>query len=267
MKIKILILSSLSFLAACGGGGGGGNSVSIPTAPQQNTTVLRVFSDGSGIARTEVTKNDKVIVANVISPNIQNYKPAPGGILDTDGNLVSENNFTLIDKDHYGEYYAGTGEIDGQEVNVLVYLDNARQLEAGFIEGSGNSAGYVGGEKISGIPIGKHSYEGSNIFIARDGSYLDTGGRFSMNVDFDNKSASIIGSTEASSISGSTISVDVNEGSFKGDDLLLNVAGSEFKAIINGNFHGNGATGVTGIYTDSAANPTVAGVIAGTRQP
>ena len=50
--------------------------------------------------------------------------------------------------------------------------------------------------------------------------------------------------------------VDTATGIFVGDDLeIKSMGGTLDTATIHGNFHGDGASGMTGIYTDNAAEP------------
>ena len=47
--------------------------------------------------------------------------------------------------------------------------------------------------------------------------------------------------------------------------LLSEVGGGQASGTILGNFHGDGAKGVSGVYYDNSPNPVVAGAIAGSR--
>lgn len=258
MKKLLLMTSALGLLAACGGSSSGG--AVNPTTPPPSATVLRSFTDGSGVARAEYTEDGVNYVANVIGPDIANYLPTPGGVVDSSDVQLSGSN-------QYGNFYTGQASVNGVVVDVLIYQDNTGQVEAGYAETSGFNAAYAGGQRVSNIPAGSHTYAGTNIIGARDGSYFESG-TFAMNVDFSNGTAAITGSTPTSSIGGSNIAVNTSNGTFTGNNLTLTdtLNNVSFGANIDGNFHGNGATGVTGIYTDSGSNPVVAGAIAGTRQ-
>lgn len=268
MKEKCLMVAALGFLAACGGGGGGGAEPSTPQPANGNVTVLRVFADGSGIARATVSENASDSVVNVIGSNIESFRPSEGSIISAGGE--SPSTFDGIDyerSNEFGDFYTGITEINGASVNVLIFVSESQQVEAGFVAGGGSSAAYAGGDRVSNIPSGTYTYAGTNIVGNRDGSAVEVG-EFSMNVDFNNRVASISGQTDRSAISGNNIPVDVGTGSFAGNNLTLTNKsnGQTFGATIDGSFHGNGATGVTGVYADRADIPTVAGVIAGTKQ-
>ena len=77
--------------------------------------------------------------------------------------------------------------------------------------------------------------------------------RESIDLDFENQPVMIDGD----------FNVDTATGIFVGDDLEISSMGGVNTATIHGNFHGDGATGMTGIYTDNVAEPNFIGAIAG----
>lgn len=252
MDKKLLVVAPcLALLAACGGGG---------TSPTQSPpVVLQTFGDGAGITRAEVNQNGTTIVANVMAANIQSYNTDPTGVIDPNGvNYLSSN--------AYGDLYGGTTTINGTSVDVIYYEDNSGEVAIGYLEGNGANAALALGYKASSIPAGSYTYNGTNIIGYRDGSYFEDG-TFAMNVNFNTGTASLTGSTNTSSIGGSGISVNSSEGTFSGNNLTLTetTTGLSTTATIHGNFHGAGATGVTGLYSDNGSTPTVAGAIAGKR--
>ena len=197
------------------------------------------------------------MVTNVMAANIQSYNTDPTGVIDPAGVTYSGSNA-------YGDYYAGTTTLNGVPVNVVFYEDNSGQVFIGYLEGNGQNVALAGGYKVSNIPTGTYNYAGTNIIGFRDGSYFEEG-TFAMGVDFANGTASLTGSTASSTIGGSGISVNTSNGTFEGNNLTLSGNGVSTTASIYGNFHGNGATGVTGLYADNGSTPIVAGAIAGTR--
>lgn len=265
MHVKLIAtMPVLAVLAACGGGGTGNSSVG-PTNPTVAApvvaapVVLQTFGDGAGIARAEITQNGTTVVANVMGANIQSYSTDPTGVIDPSGVNYTGSNA-------YGDFYSGTTTINGTTVNVLYYEDSSQEVAGAYLVGNGENAALVLGNKVSNIPSGSYSYTGTNVIGLRDGSYLEDG-TFAMNVNFDSGLASITGSTASSSMGGSGISVNSSNGTFTSNTLTLTetASGLSTTATIHGNFHGSGATGVTGLYTDNAATPTYAGAIAGKR--
>lgn len=246
----------LSTLSACGGGGSGGGSVSSgPSNPAP--TVLKTFGDGAGIARAEITANGQTVTANVMAGDINNYNTDPTGVIDPSGISFSGSN-------QYGNFYSGRTTLNGITVDVVYYEDSGGDTFIGYLEGNGTNAALAGGYKASNMPSGVYNYAGTNIIGFRDGSYFEEG-TFAMAVDFTNGTAGLTGSTATSTISGQGIQVNTSNGTFSGNNLTLSGNGVSTSASIYGNFHGSGATGVTGLYADNGNTPIVAGAIAGRR--
>ena len=282
-KKLILAAPCVVMLAACGGSGDGSATNPLQSAPAANPTpsapaanptpsapvggnsttlqpvVLQTFNDGAGIARISVQNNGETVIANVMAPNISSYTTDPTGVIDLSGvNYVSSNS--------YGDLYAGTTTINGTTVDVVYYEDSSGQAAIGYLEGNGTNVALALGYEVSNIPSGSYTYTGTNIIGYRDGSNFEDG-TFAMRVNFNTGTASLTGSTNTSAIGGSGISVNTSDGTFSGNNLTLTETTSGFTttATIHGNFHGAGATGVTGLYSDNGATPIVAGAIAGTR--
>ena len=271
MNTKLILAAPcLALLAACGGSSDGSSTnptttnptTTDPTTTDPTTTnpvVLQTFGDGAGIARAKITQNGTMIVANVMEYNIGSYSPDPTDVIDPSGvNFTGSN--------AHGDFYNGTTTINGKQVNVLYYEDSSQEVAGAYLVGNGEDFLIVFGNEVSNIPSGSYSYTGTNVIGLRDGSYSEEG-TFAMNVNFTSSTASLTGSTASSSIGGSGISINSSDGTFTSNNLTLTeiASGLNTTATIHGNFHGSGATGVTGIYTDNATTPTYAGVIAGTR--
>lgn len=261
MKKLILAAPWLAMLAACGGSSDGSATNPVQSAPSTTTdiVVLQTFGDGAGIARVKTTQNGTTMVGNVMGANIQSYSTDSTGVIDPSGVNYTASNA-------YGDFYSGTSTINGTQVNVLYYEDSSQQVGGAYLVGNGVNAVTVIGNEVSNIPSGSYFYTGTNVIGLRDGSYLEDG-TFAMNVNFTSSTASLTGSTASSSIGGSGISVNSSDGTFTSNNLTLTetASGLSTTATIHGNFHGSGATGVTGLYTDNATTPTYAGAIVGTR--
>ena len=257
MLKKLMIIPAILTVAACGGGGGGGETSVTNGRSNPTPTVLKTFGDGAGIARAEITTNGQTVSANVMAGDINNYNTDPTGVIDPSSVNYSGSN-------QYGDFYAGTTTLNGITVDVVYYEDDAGETFIGYLEGNGTNAALAGGYKVSNIPSGTYNYAGTNIIGFRDGSYFEEG-TFAMAVDFTNGTAGLTGSTNSSTISGQGIQVNTANGTFSSNNLTLSGNGLSSSASIYGNFHGSGATGVTGLYADNGNVPVVAGAIAGRR--
>lgn len=254
MKVKFACsFSALALLAACGGSSDGSAANPTVSAP----TVLKVFSDGAGIARVEATENGTTLSANVMSADVQAYSPDMLSAVDL-------SNVSFSSSNQYGSFYDGIITVNGLPAYLLIYQDDMGKVLLGYGETAYGNAAIAAGEKVSGIPTGTYVYNGTNVIGFRDGSYFEDG-TFAMNVNFSTGTASLSGSTPNSTIGGTGISVNTSNGTFSGSNLTLSGNGLTSTASIYGNFHGAGATGVTGLYADNGSNPVIAGAIAGTR--
>jgi hypothetical protein len=261
----ILIAPCLAMLAACGGSsdGSAANPVQSPpntTAPTQVTeSVLQTFGDGAGVARATITESGETYVINLMAPDIQSNSGDASAVFDPNG-------IYFVQSNNYGDFYAGRTTVNGTLIDVIIYEDNSQDVAAVYAESSGANVLGALGPEVSNIPSGSYTYAGTNIIGFRDGSYSEDG-TFAMNVNFTSKAAQLTGSTASSTIGGSGISINTSDGTFTGNNLTLTESSSGLSttATIHGNFHGSGATGVTGLYSDNASTPTIAGVIVGTR--
>lgn len=250
----ILVAPCLALLAACGGSSDG--SATNPTA---SPTVLKTFGDGAGIARIQ-----DGLVMNLMAADINNVTNNPDELI-----AIDDSGIRFLASNDYGDFYGGTVTVNGVAVDILFYEDFNGGVALGYLEGNGKNAAFAGGSQVSGIPSGSYTYNGTNFVGVRDGSAFEDG-TFSMTVNFTSSTAALTGSTPTTTIGGSNISVNTSNGTFTGDTLTLTVSdGFEtvtLPAAIHGNFHGAGATGVSGLYYDTYTSiPVLAGGIAGTR--
>ena len=264
MKCKALSVGFLlSSLAACGGSSSGSavNPVSPPPNNSSSATVIETFDDGSGVARTQTTTDGVTVVLNAMGPDIQSAVNAINSGQSGDVNFTNE---TFVESNAYGDFFTADFLVNGEPVSVVLYLDANDIVTIAYGESADSNFLITGGERVTNIPSGTFTYAGTNVIGNRDGSYAEQG-TFSMNVDFNARQASISGSTPSSTISGTNIAVNNSNGTFSSNAIVLGIDGVPYQGTINGNFHGNGAVGVTGIYHENAGNPVVAGAIAGTR--
>ena len=256
MTVKqIAIVPAVVVVSACSGGGGG-SDVSSNATP--SVEVLETFSDGSGVARVADDSGDVNVTGNVLASNINSYQIDPNSVADLSSLSYDFSN-------EFGDFYRGPITINGTRVGAIAYEDNATGAVALYAENSFNNALVVAGEEIASVPSGTFTYQGTNIYGNRDGSDIAYG-TFTLEADFNGGTGALSGSTPRSTIGGE-IDINTSTGEFSGDSLSLtdDLRITTGSARINGNFHGSGATGVTGIYTENAANPSTAGAIVGSR--
>ncbi|MDA7758819.1 hypothetical protein N8935_01080 [Amylibacter sp.] len=216
----------------------------------------------------------RTIVANVMREGISEELPEEfiggyvygiaGDILDGDAIEYGDGEGFFVDGDAVDNngaiYVSGTGE-DMVGVGIIVGMEAEDSLMI-----------IAAGTEVSAMPTtGKYDYEGENFAIGFSESDDDIDehigsfnagvnfetGEGSINLEFDNELLYIDGD----------FTVDTATGIFVGDELDMNSIGGTFgTATIHGNFHGEGASGMTGIYTNNIADPDFIGAIAGHQQ-
>jgi len=228
-----------------------------------------------GIERLTTTFGGQTIVANVMREGISEELPA--GFI---GEYVSGIAADILNGDAI-EYGDGEGFLMGGEILDGEIIDTSR---AYYVSGTDENMVGVGifagmeaenslmiiaaGTEVSAMPAtGEFNYEGANFAIGiSEEDDMDGGigsfeatvnfatGKGSIGLDFENIPVNIDGD----------FTVDTATGIFVGDDLAINtLGGSVDTATIHGNFHGEGASGMTGIYTNNIAEPDFIGAIAG----
>jgi hypothetical protein len=255
----IPVVALVTSLSACGGSSDGSAVNPVPTPTPSNAQVLKTFANGDGVARTAVSNDGFADIANVVVGDVQNTV----ALINQTGLTITTETSTVVSTDVLGSYYQGTSRINGELVNVTEFYDVSGDSWIIAADNARTSALFAGGTQVSNIPAGSYTYTGANVIGNRDGSAAETG-TFEMLVNFPNSTASILGATATTAISGN-MSVNNQTGTFSGDNMLLSTGFGPASATILGNFHGNGATAVSGVYYDNLPNPVVAGAIAGSR--
>jgi len=225
-------------------------TTSFPELLDGQTIVANVMREGIS---EELSEDYIVNVAQFISEVIsieapEDYNGGTGFFIDGDA----------VDNSMGAIYVSGT-EDDMVGVGILVGMEAENSLTV-----------IASGTEVSEMPAtGEFDYKGSNFAIGglsedNDDIY-DAYGTFDATVNFATGKGSIdLGFENIPVYIDGDFNVDTATGIFVGDDLAINtLGGSVDTATIHGNFHGVGATGMTGIYTDNAAEPDLIGAIAG----
>jgi len=225
-------------------------TTSFPELLDGQTIVANVMREGIS---EELSEDYIVNVAQFISEVIsieapEDYNGGTGFFIDGDA----------VDNSMGAIYVSGT-EDDMVGVGILVGMEAENSLTV-----------IASGTEVSEMPAtGEFDYKGSNFAIGglsedNDDIY-DAYGTFDATVNFATGKGSIdLGFENIPVYIDGDFNVDTATGIFVGDDLAINtLGGSVDTATIHGNFHGEGASGMTGIYTNNIADPNFIGAIAG----
>lgn len=253
-------VSAVTLLTACGGG----TSVPLDLVDIDDVRVAKSFADNSGIVRSKSTVDGVTTTNAIFAPDYRTYN-AETGVLPVDVNadgveLISTNDgFT-----QYGEYTRVNYRYNGSTNNLLVYVNNAEDVAAVIYEGSLAHGVAASGQELISVPNGSFTYRG-DVFTKSRGETGVEQGSFTMNANFASRTATIEAQTATTQLSGTDLSIGSN-GAISGTNLTMTVLGqTSTTAGLEGNFHGQSAVGVSGVYYNNANNPTHIGTFAGTR--
>lgn len=255
---------ALIFLTGCGGSGG---TTNITDGPQQ--TSLATFTDGFSVVRRVDTGGSLASAATVNT--VSTARVPTTDIPEDDPFKIEVSDLTLLTTTANGKVYNGNVTLNGDVYSVRMFTEDnsSTQLISALNTADSKKWTIVSGDAPSNLPSGIATYTGQNLISNTDNTNAG-GGSFTMSVDFSNNSGSLTAtSTTASSSLSGNFNINPSTGYFSGNNLTLNapaLAGGTSNAIIYGSFHGNGATGVSGLYYDDAAAPLVNGAIIGTKQ-
>ena len=277
----ILLFICFGALAACGGGGGGGGGSGAGPAPLTDSVLVR-FSDGYGVSQVVGTLDGRAVAGKAYVEDIDNAVDA--GVDDVV--TVTDNDIALVPslpstRITGGTLYEGEITVGGQAVEVFVYIHDSKNVVAFESDDPVSSVNdnflytiSTLGRRVSNIPTGDMDLSYDGLHIITDDAANSQRGSFTMSVNFadrlvNNLTAAAGSGADASMVTGSNIPINTSHGTFAGGISLSGqyVGGSAIQGRILGDFHGNGATEVSGIYYDTnTTSPTYGGIIVGSRQ-
>ena len=237
------------------------------TLPQElggQTIVANVMREGISEELSEdvIENNAYYISSQILKGDAIEYRDGEGFFIG--GEILDGE---IIDSDG-AIYVRGTVE---DMVGVAL-------LPPGVIKGQQGIMIIAAGTEVSAMPTtGKYYYEGANFAIefsegeddSEDEDDIDGYiGSFMADVNFDTGEGSIgLGFDNSPVYIDGDFTVDTATGIFVGDKLEMNVEDQLLgTATIHGNFHGEEASGMTGIYTNNINDPDFIGAIAGHQQ-
>lgn len=235
------------------------------------TLAIKSFDDGSGVLRAEMGvlasgATGKVNKLVAITPDISKWV---SDLSASELQGLIDHNLALQDSNFQDSatYYEGEVTIAGEIYTVAIFESHVgdSSLVVGFGSNDVVNVTASAGTGATNIPAGEFTYNGLQIIGAKKfesdsiGDPLTTGvGRFTMVVDFGEQTGTYTGFTNVinpTSLNGNLV-IDNTNGNITGSNLALggsvngiNLDGKT--ASLEGNFHGNGAQSVSGIfYTD-----------------
>ena len=194
-------------------------------------------------------------------------------------------NPTAIVNDYFYQYQANIS-VSEDKINLAL---TTSQNETTQSSGNTDWVVFAGGVELRGLPIGIQTYKGITVsgkrmnynglpVVSTNTERLGISERpFTMEVDFGGGSGEIKSDTSTALIANrydleGDFTVDLTNGTFAvgtGDTLEIkrySNDGEDLPAKIYGTFHGNAGEGVTGVFHDDVASPTIIGGIIGTKQ-
>lgn len=262
----VTVALAASMVCACGGGASAPSAAESLTrdglvhVPLDSGRIIKNFSDGS-VWRSRPSALIPTAGATGVVIGPATYPARTASITPL---TIDQDSLIGVGANDYGVFYDGaisTGE--GTE-SATIFIDNQEQLLVISYQNRATSNLSAFGATPENIPFaGSAAYEGTNIFTLRNGSVSETG-TFVMTVNFSSQTGILHGQTASTNISVSDIAFDLANGQFYSNLATLSVDGNTYDASLYGSFHGDGGTGVTGIYhQNSETAPLMAGAVAG----
>ena len=289
---SVTALLALALATGCGGGttapGGGAPPVLASGAgpggpPQEDeraawiaidpgqteARLAAAFADGSGVFRIR----DGGLAYTVLSSDAAGFVPGGTGAPVDPATVVVLNATDRLTV-HRGSFVDDAGR--GHVATLW------RRSVAGPIAGCGTGCEVVlighivraddgtltlqtAGALPRDLPRGSFVFEGVHLAGFAGGGFQD--GTFRMVADFTSATATLEASTQDLRLAGGGIRIDMRSGEFAGESLTLTgLHEGATNATVRGSFHGSGATGVSGIWTENAPAPDAFGAIAGSRR-
>ena len=223
-----------------------------------NPITLKKFEDDVGVAHFNERVDNESISSHIITGDIDNFQ-----IVRTNPLILS--NLNMQSETAKTETLTGNLNVYGSDQAVTMYKDKASGAVVLFGMKENNIATVLGrGTAIISIPRGVFTYDGANAVIKRGATNTLNAGDFTMTANFEAGTGQIMAQTPISMLTGN-FAINGTRGTYSGTELDLTAEGTAVKASIYGNFHGAGATGVSGVYHDNADTPIYFGAIAGAR--
>ena len=238
--------------------GCGSSSTNTPV-----TETLASFPNGAGVFRKDMVDPNTSTQGN--TTKVLAYVPDLSKWVNdfsySDVTSIANHNIPLLQNNLMGSgvdyYYDASADVTilGENYNfvVLKVASSPVYLTGGY-DANSQLIGVAFGPKPTNLPSGNFSYtgwHGITTNLANGGG----DGLFTMNVNFSDGTGSYSANTTISAITGlnGNITLDNTTGELSGTNLVLSgsLAGLDLTgktATLVGNFHGNGATDVSGIF-------------------
>ena len=283
MKLGLIISPlAISVLASCGGGGAETLESFNPATNDGLPSVIKKFSDGSGIVTLTDTVNGIRIQSTALVGDVNINNTSESLAVNYSGQQLQKQTAS-------GAFYTAKMTVNNVQTDVILYLANDGTTAFGLADNCTGPCVVSGGIAPASLPQGTWIYTGNFAAIATGTANipsdisLATTGTFTMNANFTSGKASMAathGSGDGSaSLTANNMLIDSKTGQFNGSGSLvsdsnLGGTGSEWNADIYGSFNGLNAESVSGVFTttsntidggNGAYTGAVSGGFAGTR--
>ena len=238
--------------------GCGSSSTNTPV-----TETLASFPNGAGVFRTDMVDPSAGSQGN--TTKVLAYVPDLSKWVNdfsySDVTSIANHNVPSLVNSIFGSgvdyYYDANADVTilGENYNfvVLKVASSPVYLTGGY-DANSQLIGVAFGPKATNLPSGNFSYTGYH-GITTNLTNAGSSGLFTMNVNFTDGTGSYAGNTTTVGVTGlnGNITLDNTTGELSGTNLVLSgsLGGLDLTgktATLVGNFHGNGATDVSGIF-------------------
>lgn len=258
------IFAASCALAACGGGSGSADSNGGPSAPPTaNYSALTAFADGGGVGRGVDEDGGQLVF---IGPDITEAIAQLNDQSQDDLADIDIEDFPIVQVfDNDANLREGAISVEGFTFNVTIVEDAGGQAGIFLFEDPGfSNILMAGGTGVGSLPAGTFTYSGTLATGLRSANPQAEFGEFVLLADFNSGNFDFDGATLSDTVSGSG-TIDSSSGTIASNNMEMNTSGVERSATMYGQFHGNQAESVSGVFHSNEPTPVYAGGFAGSR--
>ena len=257
----LLATTAVLALSACGGSGDGS-----ATNPTVSFTAVKAFSDVAGVARGVASDGSRSVV---ISPDIAEVVSSANSTTQQQIDGINASDFPIVQElstnANLREGALSFDAFPGVVMNVLAIEDLGSDSAVVLlsIPTYGNAV-IASGTPLTNIPSGNFTYSGTLGTGFRSVNPQIEYGSFLLTANFNNGTFTFDGSSLSDELSGSG-NVNLVNGDLSSNNITMITSGTNRTASMYGQFHGNGATGVSGVFHSNEASPVYSGAFVGSR--
>ncbi len=225
--------------------------------------VVSTFSDSGGVFQGVDSATGNVAVG--ISPDVVEVVKGANSSPSEGVTGIDPSTFSLMSSNALGNVRQGTMTAGGITASLKILTNPSESVDLVFMSFPGvDHILMTKGSKLVGYPSGTFNYLGQVGTGRRQVGVAPEIGSFSLTANFNAGTYTYEGYTTNTSLTGSGV-IDNTSGKIAGNSFTMTTPSRTYSASMYGNFHGNSAADVAGVFHTNDTNPDYAGGFVGSR--